>query len=74
MEDDGIVLYVREAIVKGFACNFPKKMSLCSVWNRKVLSKEKYTKKNHSLLFGFIVKKYKRKSNIIKIPQNFTYI
>ena len=37
---------------------------------QKVLE-EKNTKENNFLIFYFIVKKYKRKSNTIKFSQNF---
>ena len=38
--------------------------------SRKILGKEKNIKENDFLIFSFTMKK---KSNIMKIPQNFTY-
>ena len=42
------------------------------VWNLESTRREKNTKENDFLIFGFRGK-CKRKSNIIKIPQNFSY-
>ena len=37
----------------------------------KVLGKEKNTKENYFFMFDFTIKKYKRKSNLIKFSYKF---
>ena len=54
------------------------RVGLCAYFSNpirthKVLEKEKNIKKNDFLVYDFTVKNVKIKSNIIKIPQKFTY-